>query len=168
MARLLRRLLLLALLGAAVAAAVRALRGQGRAASPSEDSDAGPRWPPMSPAADPAEPAAAPVKPETAAAAPSAPAKQPAPTKKAAAKAEVGAVTTKKAASDSKAGATAKSTATWSAAVDGSCPDGYPVKANSSGIYHVPGGQSYDRTIPERCYPDPRAAEADGYRAARR
>ena len=49
------------------------------------------------------------------------------------------------------------------------CPTGYPVKANaSSHIYHVPGGQFYDRTVPERCYTDPQAAEADGYRAARR
>ena len=104
----------------------------------------------MSPPADPVAPAAAPVKLAAAeAAAPSAPA-QPA----------------KKAAPTKKPGA--KSTATWSAPVDGSCPDGYPVKANSSGIYHVPGGQSYDRTVPERCYPDPQAAEAAGYRAARR
>ena len=48
-------------------------------------------------------------------------------------------------------------------------PDGYPVKANTgSHIYHVPGGQFYERTVPERCYTDPQAAEADGYRAARR
>ena len=32
---------------------------------------------------------------------------------------------------------------------------GYPIKANdSSRIYHVPGGQFYDRTVPERCYVD--------------
>jgi hypothetical protein len=56
----------------------------------------------------------------------------------------------------------------WVAPVAGGCPDGYPVKANRSGIFHVPGGQFYDRTVPERCYPDPQAAEADGYRPARR
>ena len=51
----------------------------------------------------------------------------------------------------------------------GACPSGYPVKANhTSRIYHVPGGQFYERTVPERCYTDPQAAEADGYRAARR
>ena len=57
----------------------------------------------------------------------------------------------------------------WVEPVDGACPTGYPVKANaSSRIYHVPGGQFYERTVPERCYTDPQAAEADGYRAARR
>lgn len=56
----------------------------------------------------------------------------------------------------------------WVAPVDGSCPDGYPIKANdNSGIYHVPGGRFYDRTVPERCYADAADAEADGYRAAK-
>ena len=36
------------------------------------------------------------------------------------------------------------------------------------GIYHLPGGQFYDRTHAERCYVDAAAAEADGYRAAKR
>jgi len=57
---------------------------------------------------------------------------------------------------------------TWVAPIDGRCPDGYPVKANDrSHIYHVPGGRSYERTVPERCYPDPESAAADGYRAAK-
>ena len=57
---------------------------------------------------------------------------------------------------------------TWADPVDGQCPDGYPIKANdNSGIYHVPGGRFYDRTVPERCYADAEAAEADGYRAAK-
>jgi hypothetical protein len=52
---------------------------------------------------------------------------------------------------------------------DGAAPPGYPVKAKrSSGIYHVPGGLAYERTFPDRCYPYPAAAEADGYRAAKR
>lgn len=56
----------------------------------------------------------------------------------------------------------------WVSPVDGKCPDGYPVKAkDNSQIYHVPGGRFYDRTIPERCYADTDAAEADGYRAAK-
>ena len=56
----------------------------------------------------------------------------------------------------------------WVEPHDGECPDGYPIKANdNSGIYHVPGGRFYDRTVPERCYADPAAAEADGYRAAK-
>lgn len=66
---------------------------------------------------------------------------------------------------------TAESAATerrWVEPVDGTCPDGYPIKANdNSGIYHVPGGRFYDRTVPERCYADIAAAEADGYRAAK-
>jgi hypothetical protein len=56
----------------------------------------------------------------------------------------------------------------WVAPVDGACPVSHPVKVNaSSGIYHMPGGRFYDRTRPERCYSDPAAAEADGYRAAK-
>ena len=56
----------------------------------------------------------------------------------------------------------------WVPPVDGACPEGYPVKANdNSGIYHVPGGRFYDRTVPERCYADTDDAEADGYRAAK-
>ena len=57
----------------------------------------------------------------------------------------------------------------WVAPDDGSCPVTYPIKANAnSGIYHEPGGQFYDRTHAERCYVDAAAAEADGYRAAKR
>ena len=50
---------------------------------------------------------------------------------------------------------------------DGSCPDGYPIKANHSGIFHVPDGRSYERTKPQRCYSNADAAIADGYRAAK-
>lgn len=51
---------------------------------------------------------------------------------------------------------------------DGACPRTHPVKAKMrSGIYHVPGGASYDRTRPDRCYVDAAAAEADGLRAAK-
>ena len=115
MARLLRRLLVIALFGAAVGAAVRALRAR-RLVAPAPD--AGPSWPPLTP-----------VEPEPVASA---------------------------------------AAVAWVAPVAGACPDGYPVKANRSGIFHVPGGQFYERTVPERCYPDPQAAEADGYRPARR
>jgi hypothetical protein len=53
-------------------------------------------------------------------------------------------------------------------APDGSAPDGYPVKVKtSSGIFHVPGGRFYDRTVPDRCYPSEAAAEADGYRRSK-
>ena len=52
---------------------------------------------------------------------------------------------------------------------DGSCPDGYPVKAkDGSTIFHVPGGSLYERTAPDRCYASPEAAEADGLRASKR
>jgi hypothetical protein len=61
----------------------------------------------------------------------------------------------------------APTTTTWVLPIDGSCPAGYPVKANArSGIYHVPGGRFYERTIPERCYATAADAEHDGYRAA--
>ena len=57
----------------------------------------------------------------------------------------------------------------WVEPVDGACPDGYPIKAKvKSGIYHQPGGLAYDRTNPDRCYPDAASAEADGLRAAKR
>jgi len=124
MARFIRRLLVFALLGAAAAAAVRALRGRPAVTAPP---DTGPTWPPIEPA-----------NVTTVATAP-----------------EV-----------TEAVAEARS---WAEPVDGACPSGYPVKANhTSHIYHVPGGQFYERTVPERCYTDPQAAEADGYRAARR
>jgi micrococcal nuclease len=56
----------------------------------------------------------------------------------------------------------------WVEAVNGDCPDGYPVKANdNSGIYHVPGGRFYDRTVAERCYANADDALADGYRPAK-
>ena len=56
----------------------------------------------------------------------------------------------------------------WVEPVNGDCPDGYPVKANdNSGIYHVPGGRFYDRTVAERCYANADDAVADGYRPAK-
>ena len=52
---------------------------------------------------------------------------------------------------------------------DGGCPGSHPVKGNTqSKIFHVPGGMSYERTNAERCYCDEAAAEADGYRKAKR
>ena len=57
----------------------------------------------------------------------------------------------------------------WVDARDGTCPASHPVKGKlSSGIYHLPGGASYDRTTPDRCYVDERAAQADGLRPAKR
>ncbi len=43
-------------------------------------------------------------------------------------------------------------------------PDGYPVKAKKrSGLYHVPGGLAYDRTIADLHFRTVEAAEAAGY-----
>ena len=66
--------------------------------------------------------------------------------------------------------AEADSGAKWVPAdADGGCPDSHPVKATkASRIFHVPGGQFYARTKAERCFCDAEAAEADGYRAAKR
>lgn len=59
--------------------------------------------------------------------------------------------------------------AAWVPPVDGACPPGYPVKAkHGSTVFHLPGGASYERTRPDRCYRDAAAAEADGLRAAKR
>lgn len=49
------------------------------------------------------------------------------------------------------------------------CPTSHPVKAKlASKIFHVPGGLSYGRTRPDRCYKDEATAEADGLRPAKR
>jgi hypothetical protein len=59
--------------------------------------------------------------------------------------------------------------APWCDPVDGNCPISHPVKAKlGSGIFHVPGGQNYDRTNPDRCYLDAAAATRDGLRASKR
>jgi hypothetical protein len=59
--------------------------------------------------------------------------------------------------------------AAWVEPVGGECPETHPVKAKlASGIFHVPGGFSYARTRPDRCYLDAAAAEADGLRPAKR
>jgi hypothetical protein len=57
----------------------------------------------------------------------------------------------------------------WVAPTEGAVPETHPVKVKvSSGIYHLPGMINYDRTTPDRCYRDAAAAEADGFRPARR
>lgn len=58
---------------------------------------------------------------------------------------------------------------TWVEPVDGACPATHPIKGNAdSGIFHVPGGMSYERTVPERCYATEDDAVADGFRRAKR
>jgi hypothetical protein len=57
----------------------------------------------------------------------------------------------------------------WVEPVEQACPTSHPVKAKlRSGIFHEPGGASYQRTVPDRCYRDAAAAEADGLRRAQR
>jgi hypothetical protein len=57
----------------------------------------------------------------------------------------------------------------WVDPVGEACPASHPVKAKlRSGIFHEPGGASYDRTVPDRCYRDAAAAEAEGLRRAQR
>jgi hypothetical protein len=57
----------------------------------------------------------------------------------------------------------------WVEPDDGACPVSHPVKAKiASGIFHVPGGLSYDRTRADRCYVDAGSAESDGLRPAKR
>jgi hypothetical protein len=57
----------------------------------------------------------------------------------------------------------------WVEPDDGACPASHPVKAKiASGIFHVPGGLSYDRTQADRCYVDAAGAESDGLRPAKR
>ena len=53
---------------------------------------------------------------------------------------------------------------------DGShhCPGSHAIKGNaSSKIYHLPGGRSYDQTIPEACFASEEDAVAAGYRASK-
>lgn len=60
-------------------------------------------------------------------------------------------------------------THTWVPPDEDSCPASHPVKAKlASGVFHLPGMLHYDRTKPDRCYPDPASAEADGLRQAKR
>lgn len=70
---------------------------------------------------------------------------------------------------DTADGATTDSDRAWADPLDdGGCPPSHPIKANdNSGIYHVPGGRFYERTVAERCYSTAEAAEADGYRPAK-
>jgi hypothetical protein len=57
----------------------------------------------------------------------------------------------------------------WSEPAGKECPGGFEVKVKlASGIYHLPGMFAYERTIPDRCYASAEAAEADGFRAAKR
>jgi hypothetical protein len=57
----------------------------------------------------------------------------------------------------------------WIDPVERACPPGFEVKVKlASGIYHLPGMFAYQRTMPDRCYASAEAAEADGFRPAKR
>jgi hypothetical protein len=57
----------------------------------------------------------------------------------------------------------------WVEPVEGVCPTTHPVKASlARRIFHIPGGLSYGRVIPDRCYRSPADAEADGLHQASR
>jgi len=87
-----------------------------------------------------------------------APARAPAPAKKAA---------PRKAAAKKAVRATAGGP--WVAPEGKACPPTHPVKAKlASRLYHLPGMLAYERTVPDRCYVDPAAAEADGFTRAKR
>jgi len=50
-----------------------------------------------------------------------------------------------------------------------SCPENKPIKGNAqSGIYHMPGGQYYKATRPERCFTSEEEAQNAGYRKSTR
>ena len=64
---------------------------------------------------------------------------------------------------------TVGSAQTWVEPEGDACPVTHPIKGNAgSGIFHVPGGMSYERTVPERCYESAADAETDGFRQAKR
>ena len=49
------------------------------------------------------------------------------------------------------------------------CPPSHPIKVKlASRLFHVPGLLAYDRTRPDRCYPDEHTATTDGFTRAKR
>ena len=159
------------IIGAAVAAVAKVVQGR-RAGAPAPVPAAGPlpreSWPPLEPdptphapttgtalQPDPEAPASAPVTDDVPLApAPEAsdlaPAPAPAPT-------------------DAGPDPIAESDVAWVEPDGDVCPTTHPVKAKlASKIFHVPGGLSYARTKPDRCYRDAGTAEADGLRPAKR
>ena len=53
--------------------------------------------------------------------------------------------------------------------VGDTCPSSHPIKGKrSSKIFHLPGMFAYDRTNPDVCFRDADAAEAAGFRQAKR
>lgn len=168
--RLFRKLFRLALVVGAAAAVYKVVQAR----RPSPDLPQGDAWPPT-PRPSPKPPAATTAPAE----APQAPAssRAPAPEKAAAtpatpaAKAAPAPATAKVAPPPKKAPAkkAAQNGAGWVEPTDGTCPTSHPVKGKlTSLIYHLPGMTAYARTIPDRCYRDEDAAQADGLRKAKR
>jgi len=63
----------------------------------------------------------------------------------------------------------AGSATAWIEPTGSVCPPSHPVKAKlSSRLFHLPGMFAYARTVPDRCYGTPEAAEADGLVKAKR
>ena len=54
-------------------------------------------------------------------------------------------------------------------ATEKDCPDSRAIKGNAqTGIFHVPGGSYYDKTLPERCFSSREEAIKAGYRQSLR
>jgi hypothetical protein len=108
--------------------------------------------------------------PKAAPAAKSAPATKAAPVAKAVTAPEASGPEPKKAPPGDAKGRRKAAAGAWvSPNGSGEAPRTHPVKAKLvSRLYRVPGMPLYDRTVPDRCYTTPEAAEADGFtRAAR-
>ncbi len=178
MKRLVRFAVLASLLAAA-AAAVRALRREQDPLPTTPDGPVGDPWPPLrNPSPVPPKPASEPrtTAPRNAAPDRAAP-KKAAPKKAAPADRDTpdDAVVPEpggmpvSSEGDGAPSAATRATPWVEPAPDGTCPAGHPVKAKvSSKIFHSPGQLNYDRTTPDRCYISAEAAEADGFRAAKR
>lgn len=142
---------------AAATAGIAQLVGRRRRPALAPATGAGPlprqAWPPLQPdpsAHEPAHDTALLPDPEAPAAPAAAPEPEPAPT-------------------DAGPDPIAESDVAWVEPDGEVCPTTHPVKAKlASKIFHVPGGLSYERTRPDRCYRDEAAAEADGLRRAKR
>ena len=57
----------------------------------------------------------------------------------------------------------------WVRPDNGQCPESYPIKGRfSTGRYHEPDTESYEKIVPDCCFATKEDAEADGFRASQR
>jgi hypothetical protein len=57
----------------------------------------------------------------------------------------------------------------WVEPVGSTCPPDHPVKVKlASRLFRVPGMFAYERSRPDRCYPNDQAAMAEGFTRAQR